>query len=64
MSEQSAKPYLIRAICEWCADNALSPYLAVKVNAQTRVPLSFVNLHLPRFEPVRCYVAYMLQPNS
>ena len=21
MSEQSAKPYLIRAICEWCADN-------------------------------------------
>jgi stringent starvation protein B len=42
MSEQSAKPYLIRAICEWCADNALSPYLAVKVNADTRVPMSFV----------------------
>ena len=42
MSEQSAKPYLIRAICEWCADNGLSPYLAVKVNAQTRVPMSFV----------------------
>jgi len=42
MSEQSAKPYLIRAICEWCADNALSPYLAVTVNAQTRVPMSFV----------------------
>ncbi len=42
MSEQSAKPYLIRAICEWCADNGLTPYLAVKVNAQTRVPTSFV----------------------
>src|SRR5437867_9488109 len=42
MSEQSAKPYLIRAICEWCADNGLTPYLAVKVNAQTRVPASFV----------------------
>jgi len=42
MSEQSAKPYLLRAICEWCADNALTPYLAVKVDAQTRVPLSFV----------------------
>jgi stringent starvation protein B len=42
MSEQSAKPYLIRAICEWCADNGLSPYLAVKVNADTRVPMSFV----------------------
>ena len=42
MSEQSAKPYLIRAICEWCADNGLTPYLAVKVNGQTKVPTSFV----------------------
>jgi stringent starvation protein B len=42
MSEQSAKPYLIRAICEWCADNNLTPYLAVKVDRQTRVPASFV----------------------
>jgi len=42
MSEQSAKPYLVRALCEWCADNGLTPYLAVKVNAQTRVPQSFV----------------------
>lgn len=42
MSEQSAKPYLIRAICEWCADNGLTPYLAVKVNRQTRVPAAYV----------------------
>ncbi len=42
MSEQSAKPYLIRAICEWCADNGLTPYLAVKVNSQTRVPPAYV----------------------
>lgn len=42
MSEQSAKPYLVRAICEWCADNGLTPYLAVKVNAETRVPLAYV----------------------
>src|SRR4051794_18812447 len=42
MSEQSAKPYLLRAICEWCADNGLTPYLAVKVDAQTRVPQGFV----------------------
>jgi stringent starvation protein B len=42
MSEQSAKPYLIRAICEWCADNGFTPYLAVKVNAQTRVPPAYV----------------------
>jgi stringent starvation protein B len=42
MSEQSAKPYLVRAICEWCADNGLTPYLAVKVNAETRVPMAYV----------------------
>ncbi len=42
MSEQSAKPYLIRAICEWCADNRLTPYLTVKVNRQTRVPAACV----------------------
>ena len=42
MSEQTAKPYLVRAICEWCAENGLTPYLAVKVNAQTRVPAAFV----------------------
>lgn len=42
MSEQSAKPYLIRAICEWCGDNSLTPFLAVKVNDQTRVPVAYV----------------------
>jgi stringent starvation protein B len=42
MSEQSAKPYIVRAICEWCADNGLTPYLAVKVNERTRVPAAFV----------------------
>ena len=42
MSEQSAKPYLVRAICEWCADNGLTPYLTVKVNGQTRVPTAYV----------------------
>ena len=42
MSEQSAKPYLVRAICEWCADNGLTPYIAVKVNAETRVPVGHV----------------------
>lgn len=35
-------PYLIRAICEWCEDNGLTPYVAVKVDANTRVPLEFV----------------------
>ncbi|UCH48048.1 MAG: ClpXP protease specificity-enhancing factor [Betaproteobacteria bacterium] len=31
-------PYLIRAIYEWCCDSGQSPYIAVKVDAQTRVP--------------------------
>ena len=42
MSEQSAKPYLVRAICEWCSDNGLTPYLNVKVNGETRVPVAYV----------------------
>ncbi|MCC6868602.1 MAG: ClpXP protease specificity-enhancing factor [Burkholderiales bacterium] len=42
MSEQSAKPYLIRAICEWCGDNSLTPFLAVKVDGDTRVPVAYV----------------------
>ena len=38
----STTPYLIRAICEWCEDNGFTPYVAVKVDANTRVPLEFV----------------------
>ncbi len=40
--ERSTKPYLIRAIYEWCGDSGLTPYLSVKVDAQTRVPMEFV----------------------
>ncbi|MDR0250760.1 MAG: ClpXP protease specificity-enhancing factor [Burkholderiales bacterium] len=43
MSEASAKPYLVRALCEWCADKNLTPYLVVKVNDDTRVPMAYVN---------------------
>jgi stringent starvation protein B len=39
---QSTKPYLIRAIHEWCADQGFTAYLAVKVDATTRVPREFV----------------------
>ena len=39
---QATKPYLIRAIHEWCADQGLTPYLAVSVDATTRVPREFV----------------------
>lgn len=38
----STKPYMIRAIHEWCADNNLTPHLLVAVNPQTRVPVAFV----------------------
>ncbi|MFZ9643157.1 MAG: ClpXP protease specificity-enhancing factor [Candidatus Methylopumilus sp.] len=38
----STKPYMIRAIHEWCVDNQLTPHLLVAVNSQTRVPMAFV----------------------
>ncbi len=38
----STKPYITRAIHEWCMDNNLTPHLLVAVNAQTRVPAAFV----------------------
>ena len=37
-SPGSTKPYLVRAIHEWCTDNGLTPYLAVSVTDQVRVP--------------------------
>jgi stringent starvation protein B len=40
--ERSTKPYLIRAIFEWCSDSGLTPYLSVKVDGETRVPLEYV----------------------
>ncbi|GAA4406931.1 ClpXP protease specificity-enhancing factor [Quisquiliibacterium transsilvanicum] len=42
MSETSTKPYLIRAIHEWCVDNGYRPYIAVTVDQNTIVPLEFV----------------------
>ena len=42
MSEISTKPYLIRAIYDWCADNGFTPYLAVRVDKNTQVPVAFV----------------------
>lgn len=42
MTEVSTKPYLIRAIHEWCVDNGYTPYLAVAVNEKTLVPKEFV----------------------
>ena len=38
MSTISTKPYLLRAIWEWCVDQGFTPYLAAIVDGQTRVP--------------------------
>src|SRR5215831_10898165 len=42
MAERSTKPYLIRAIHEWCTDSNMTPYLAVRVDANTKVPAEHV----------------------
>ena len=42
MSEASTKPYLIRAIHEWCTDSGFTPYIAVWVDEGVRVPQEFV----------------------
>ena len=42
MAEKSTKPYLIRAIHEWCTDSGFTPYLSVQVDANTRVPAEHV----------------------
>jgi stringent starvation protein B len=38
----STKPYMVRAIHEWCVDNGFTPHLLVAVNAQCRVPMAYV----------------------
>jgi len=38
----STKPYLIRALHEWCTDNGFAPHIAVRVDASVRVPQEFV----------------------
>lgn len=38
----STKPYMLRAMHEWCVDNNLTPHLVVVVNSQTRVPMAYV----------------------
>lgn len=42
MELPSTKPYLLRAIWEWCCDNGFTPYVAVQVDARTSVPREFV----------------------
>jgi stringent starvation protein B len=43
MQEIPTKPYLLRALYEWCTDNGYTPHIAVRVDDQTRVPRQFVH---------------------
>jgi stringent starvation protein B len=38
----STRPYLIRALYEWCTDNGFTPYVAVQVDSTVQVPREFV----------------------
>jgi stringent starvation protein B len=38
----STRPYLIRALHDWCTDNGFTPYLAVYVDANVQVPVEYV----------------------
>jgi stringent starvation protein B len=42
LSEIPTKPYLLRALFEWCVDNGYTPHLAVKVDSRTQVPQEYV----------------------
>ena len=41
-NEIPTKPYLLRALYEWCVDNGYTPHLAVKVDSRTQVPPEYV----------------------
>ena len=42
MAELSTKPYLIRALHQWCVDSGFTPQLLVAVDVRTREPQAFV----------------------
>ena len=42
MSEVPTKPYILRALYEWCVDNGYTPHLAVKVDSHVQVPSEYV----------------------
>ena len=41
-SEIPTKPYMLRALYEWCVDNGYTPHLAVRVDSRTQVPPEYV----------------------
>jgi stringent starvation protein B len=41
-SGSSTRPYLIRALHDWCTDNGFTPYIAVYVDRTVQVPMEYV----------------------
>jgi stringent starvation protein B len=39
------RPYLLRALHDWCTDNGFTPYIAVHVDASVQVPQEYVKDH-------------------
>ena len=42
LESTSTRPYLIRALYDWCTDNGLTPYVAVLVDESVIVPREYV----------------------
>jgi stringent starvation protein B len=42
LDSSSTRPYLIRALHEWCSDNGFTPFLVVRVDGSVQVPMEFV----------------------
>jgi stringent starvation protein B len=42
LESTSTRPYLIRALYEWCTDNGFTPYVAVLVDDTVQVPREYV----------------------
>ncbi|MDB5892482.1 MAG: ClpXP protease specificity-enhancing factor [Rhodoferax sp.] len=42
LDSTSTRPYLIRALYEWCTDNGFTPYVAVLVDETVQVPREYV----------------------
>src|SRR5258706_13951423 len=42
LESTSTRPYLIRALYDWCTDNGLTPYVAVAVDETVQVPREYV----------------------
>ncbi|MCM0609214.1 MAG: ClpXP protease specificity-enhancing factor [Ideonella sp. WA131b] len=38
----STRPYLVRALHDWCTDNGFTPYIAVHVGPSVQVPMEYV----------------------